>query len=86
MGQLTCLPFDPDESRAGLWGPQCLECLLGNPINPAMRTYGEGALTAVRIGDVLGLARLARGSRGEVADANLDAKPKSEHEGLLERD
>ena len=86
MGQLTCLPFDPDESRAGLWGPQRLECLLGDPIDPAMRTSGEGAATTVQNVDVLGLARLARGSRGEAADANLDAKPKPEHERLLERD
>ena len=74
MGQLTCFPFDPDESRAGLWGPQRLQCLLGEPIDPAMRTSEKGAVTAVRIVDVLGLARLARGSRGEAADANFGRK------------
>ena len=86
MGQLTCVPSDPDESRAGLRGPQHFECLLGEPIDPVMRTFGEGAAAAVRIVVVLGLARLARGSRGEAADANLDVKPKPEHERLLERD
>ena len=86
MGQLTCLPLDHDESREGLWGPQRLECLLGGPIDPAVRTSGEGAATAVRTVDVPGLAQLARGSRGEAADANLDVKMKLEHERLLERD
>ena len=84
MGQLNCVPSDPDESRAGLWGPQCIECLLGGPIDPAARTSGEGAATAVRIVYVSGLARLVRGSRGEAADTNLDVKPKPEHERLLE--
>ena len=82
MGQLTCLPLDPDGSRAGLWGPRRLECLLDGPIDPAVRISGEGAATAVRIVDVFGLARLARGLRGEAANANLDVKPKSEHERL----
>ena len=75
--------FDSDGSRASLRGPQCLECLLGEPIDPAMRTSGEGATTAVRIVDVLGPARLARGRQLTLA---LDAKPKSEREKLLERD
>ena len=73
-GQLTCLPFDPDESRVDLWGPQRLECLLGEPIDPAMRTSGEGVATAVQIIDVLGPAWLARGLRGEAADANFGRK------------
>ena len=86
MGQLSYLPFDPDESRAVMWGPQRLEYLLGDSIDIVMRTSGECAATAVWIVDVLGLAWLARGSRGEAADTNLDAKPKPKHERLLERD
>ena len=77
MGQLTCLPFDPDESRAGLRGPQHFECLLGEPIDPVMRTSREGGAIAAWIVDVLGLARLARGSRGEAADANFGRKAKT---------
>ena len=84
VGQLTCLPPDLDESRVGLWGPRRLECLLDGPIDPAVRTSGESAAAAVQIVYVPGLARLARGSRGEAADANLDVKPKPEHERLLE--
>ena len=84
MGQLTCLPFGPNESRAGLWGPQRHVCLLVESIDPTVRTSGEGAATAVRIIDVPGLAQLTRGSRGEAGDANLDVKPKPEHERLLE--
>ena len=61
MGQLTYLSFDPNESRAGLRGPQHFECLWYEPIDPMMTTSGEGATTAVRIVDVLVLARLARG-------------------------
>ena len=30
MGQLACVPSDPDESRAGLRGPLHLGCLLIN--------------------------------------------------------
>ena len=86
MGQLTCLPPDPDESQAGLWGLLRLECLLVDPIDPAMRTSGEGAATGVWIVDVLGLAQLARGSRGGQPMLTLDAKPKPERERLLERD
>ena len=74
MGRLTCLPFGPDKSRAGLRGPQSIECLLGEPIDHVMRTSGECAATAVRIVGVLDLVRLARGSRGKAADTNFGRK------------
>ena len=74
MGQLTCLPPDPDESQAGLWGLLRLDCLLNGPVDPAVRTSGEGVATAVQIVDVPGLAQLTRGSQGDAADTNLDVR------------
>ena len=80
-GSADLFTFDPDWSRASLRGLQCLECLLGEPIDLAMRASREGAATVVRIVGVFGPARLARGRQLMLT---LDANPKPEREKLLE--